>query len=124
MFVSAANLPDVLKFGPSSLSPGTGGGDLCLLTGLLLLLDFLGGERSRSESRVPLPACALKYRVSHFHIREARACYVKMNKRKFGAGRGFSVRGKGPVSRSPPEKRSRRDNIGNSSQGNILGCIK
>ena len=56
---------------------------------------------------------------------EARACYVKMNKKKSGAGKGFSVRGEGPASRSPPEKQSRGDNIANSSQGNdILVCIK
>ena len=55
----------------------------------------------------------------YLHIWEARVYCVKMNKRKFGAGRGFSVRGKGPASRSPPEKRSRRDNVGNSSQGNV-----
>ena len=47
-----------------------------------------------------------------------------MNKRKFGTGRGFPPRGKGLSSRSPPpEKRSRRDNTGNASQGEFVVCF-
>lgn len=43
-----------------------------------------------------------------------------MNKRKFGTGRGFTARGKGVSSRSPPpEKRSKRDNTGSTSQGEL-----
>ena len=76
-----------------------------------------------SKMRNQLHICQARDQTRAFVVRVGVKSSLAwmMNKRKFGAGRGFPPRGKGLSSRSPPpDKRSKRDNAGDAIQGELV----